>query len=365
MSACIRCHKEIDGTPFCPHCGAKQSKERSKKKSGNGTGSAYKRGNNWTSVVTMGFHASKDGKIHRIRKTKGGFKTKKEALAYCQVLFQPHKQNSNATLMDIYEEWLPEHAKRVVPSTLAGYASAFAWYKDIHYYRIQLLKTQDFQACIDKCPRGKRVKENMKTIAGLLYKYAYSKDIVDKNYATALYTGKDKKGKRPAFTKAEIEKIREAVWVEPYADYVYFMIYTGFRPAELFELTKDSYRDGFLIGGAKTDAGIDRLMPVSPKIKPILDKQLMNPSIYIFPRKNGKKMSASYFRESCFYPLMNKLGIENRCPYSSRHSFANLMKKGKGSDTDKSALMGHTDASMTRYYQSSEEDDLIEVIESL
>lgn len=365
MADCIRCHKSIEDTPFCPYCGAKQERTPAKRKSGNGTGYAYKRGSTWTAIVTVGFHQEADGKIHRIRRSKGGFKTKKEALAYCQVLFQPHKQESNATLMDIFNQWLPGYTERVSPSTLAGYKSAFAWYKSIHYYRMRLLKTQDFQSCIDECPRGKRVKEDMRTIAGLLCKYAYNNDVIDKNYAVNLFTGKEKKGTRPAFTMAEVETIRQAIGVHPYADYVYFMIYTGYRPSELFLLRKSSYVDGFLIGGIKTAAGKDRIMPLSPKIKFILDAQLKNPSDYLFPRSNGSQMAEGYFREFCFKPLMRALNIEGRYPYSCRHTFANLLKNVYGSDTDKAALMGHSDISMTKYYQSRETDNLVSIIRSL
>jgi len=62
---------------------------------------------------------------------------------------------------------------------------------------------------------------------------------------------------------------------------------------------------------------------------------------------------------------MESLGIANRVPYSCRHTFANLLKNVSGSDTDKAALMGHADASMTKYYQSEEMTMLKQIIDSL
>lgn len=55
-----------------------------------------------------------------------------------------------------------------------------------------------------------------------------------------------------------------------------------------------------------------------------------------------------------FVPLMKKLGIEGKVSYSCRHTFADLLKKVYGSDTDKAELIGHADASMTKYYQSAD-----------
>ena len=62
---------------------------------------------------------------------------------------------------------------------------------------------------------------------------------------------------------------------------------------------------------------------------------------------------------------MDALGITDRVPYSCRHTFANLLKNVKGSDTDKAALIGHSDASMTKYYQSPDYDSLRAIIDSL
>lgn len=220
-------------------------------------------------------------------------------------------------------------------------------------------------AKIDACPRGKRTKEDMRTVAGLLNKFAMDQDIIPRNYAANLYTGRDRKGTRPAFTWDEVDAIRQAVGTLPYADYVYTLIYTGFRPSELFALTKDSYnaQDNTLTGGAKTEAGRDRVVPVYSGLLPILQRRLESPSRWLFPRADGTQMNERYFRSACFNPLMDQLGITDRLPYSCRHTFANLLKQVRGSDTDKAAIIGHADASMTKYYQSADLASLRSIID--
>jgi integrase len=69
-------------------------------------------------------------------------------------------------------------------------------------------------------------------------------------------------------------------------------------------------------------------------------------------------MNDEHFRTCCFEPLMKQLNIEGRVPYSCRHTFANLMKAVSGSDPDKAALIGHADASMTKYYQSADYESM-------
>ena len=366
MPLCIRCHREMGETPFCPHCGARQERSpKGKRTRANGTGTAYKRGQTWTARITIGFYQDEDGNLHQKYKTRGGFRTKKEALEYCQALYHPTKRDSNMIFRDVYLAMERQHAERVGDSTMKGYKAAFAWYKPLHFVRLSLIKADDLQQCIDKCPRGKRVKEDMRTVAGLVYKYAISNDIVGKNYAAHLYTGRDAKGTTPPFTAGEVERIRQAVGVIPYADYVYCMIYTGFRPAELFALKKTSYQDGILTGGGKTKAGTDRKVPVSPKIRGIIDSLSDTPGEYLFPAEDGKRMGVDHFRRVCFAHLMDALGITDRRPYSCRHTFANLLKNVNGSDTDKAALMGHADASMTKYYQAEEMDKLQAMVDRI
>ena len=52
------------------------------KKRGNGQGYARKRGNTWTAVWMVGFEVLDSGKLRQAYKTKGGFRTKTEALQY-------------------------------------------------------------------------------------------------------------------------------------------------------------------------------------------------------------------------------------------------------------------------------------------
>ena len=359
---CKKCKGAIpDGAPFCPWCGMRQEvKPKGVKTRGNGTGTAFKNGRTWTAQVTLGVYVGKDGVQHRKYRTKGGFKTKTEALAYCSTLKGQRANQSAITLIGLYDKWLPTYEGRIGKQTLSCYKCAFKHFEALHFVQFRDIKTEDWQQCIDNCPRGKSTKEDMRTIAGLLSKYAYDNDIIDKVYSAHLHTGKENKGTRPAFTLAEMDKIKSAVGTVLYADYIYFMCYTGFRPTEMFNLKKAAYNPGLntLIGGGKTKAGTDRTITLSPKLAQIMQDRLSDSSQYLFPRADGTRMTEEYFRKFCFVPAMEKLGIADRTPYSCRHTFANLLKAVPGSDTDKAALMGHADASMTKYYQSEDVQSL-------
>ena len=371
---CRKCKKEIpEGSLFCNHCGAKQEATPRKKRRSNGEGSAIKRGNTWTARIILGYWIDDKGSMHPHLRTKGGFASKREALDYIPELKKASSLNPERTIsfQQLYDRFMETHEEKISESTAYCYRSAFKHYKPVWGLRFAELGVDDLQECLDSCPAGRRTKENMKALGTLMYKYAISRNICSTNYAQFLYVGSEKKGTRPSFTSEQVETIRKAVGKVYGADYVYCMIYTGYRPSEMLGLTRDSYhKDGdidYLVGGIKTEAGRDRNMTISPKIRQIILERVMQADPYLFPRKDGKQMDERYFREEIFYPVLAACGIQHipdkehpayYVPYSCRHTFANLMKAVSGSDTDKAALMGHSDASMTKYYQSADLDSI-------
>ena len=336
----------------------------------NGTGTAYKRGRTWTARVVIGWK----GKTP-VYKTKGGFSTKRDALAYVPQLFSHQKKRPVQTFEEVYKAWLPTHEQRVSRSTINCYKAAWGHYRVLYDVNIQDIGIDDLQECIDECQSGKRTKENMKTLAGLLYKYAIPRHQADMNLGEYLHTGNDPKSTRPAFTRDQVELIRQQIGVTQFAEYVYILIYTGFRPTELFNLTQESLVERVLYGGAKTRAGKGRAVPVSPLIQAYMPKKNENPNAWLFPRENGEQMTERYFRDAYFYQILAAAGIQEMptedhpatyTPYSCRHTFANMLKNVQGSDKDKAALIGHEDYSTTKkLYQSAEIDALNEIISQL
>lgn len=384
---CPKCSEPLDKLGnFCPNCGARLTPRKNTRKGRtrpNGSGTAYKRGSSWYAQVTIGEKpVIRNGKpaSQMIRATKGGFKKKSDALAYCaqlkdEALNRRKIEREKMTVEQVYDAWLPTHEQKVSKSTLNCYKAAWKYFTPIHAMPMLDIDLDDLQECVDECPKGRRTKENMKALAGLLLKYAIPRHLSDLNYAEYIYTGNDAKGTHPAFSNDQIKMIDEQIGITPHAEDVYTLVYTGFRPSELFALTKSDYQDGVLYGGIKTQAGKNRAVPVSPKLSSIISDKLSQNSDFLFPKDDGTQMSAKYFRDNYFYPVLAAAGIQpmptkdkpaTYVPYSCRHTFANLLKNAPGSDKDKAGLMGHEEYETTKkHYQSSELDNLKVIINSL
>lgn len=379
---CIKCSAELpDGSVFCCYCGRKQIREKSRKLRGNGQGSVYKRSNGkWTAAVTVGYYTGADGKRHCKHRTKD-FATKRDAVAALPTLKNTKAREKKATFGAVYEKWLPTH--NAGKSTMDCYTAAYKYLEDVRFMQIDDIDIDDLQECIDTCGKGKRTQENIRCVVSLVYKYALPRGYLTEKLNLADYLKVDTSGApahRASFNDIEIEKIRQVIGTVWGADYVYAMIYLGFRPSEFLALTRDSYdpnRRAF-IGGGKTAAGTDRTVTVSPKIQPYIDNILKYKSKgAMFPRETGEAYSLRLFSD-VFLAVLSAAGIDNPMvevgggfqrhkytPHSCRHTFSTLMKRVSGSDKDKLELIGHTSTEMLRYYQDVELEDLRRITDAI
>ena len=224
--------------------------------------------------------------------------------------------------------------------------------------------------------KNKRTKENMKALAGLMYKYAVPRGYAELNLGQYLIVSGEFGAARESFTQEQIERIRDAVSIIPFADYIYAMCYLGFRPSELLALSVDNYdaNKKTLTGGAKTEAGKNRVVPISPKIQSIIDRLYAGKaSGALFCDEKGNQFSYDRFRDAVFYPTLEAVGIENPMvngihkysPHTCRHTFATLMKKVVAPDKDKMKLIGHASPEMLRYYQDVNLEDLKKIINAI
>ena len=219
----------------------------------------------------------------------------------------------------------------------------------------------------------------MKTICGLVYNYPIPRKIATINMAQYLVVGSDDKTEKNALTDEAVEAIQKNIGKVPYADYVYCHCFLGFRPSEFLNLDAKDYnrKEKAFTGGAKTEAGKNRIVTISPKIQPIIDR-LTNQKISgpVFCAEDGKKMPIETYRAR-FYEVLDACGIDNQItekdgvkrrkytPHSCRHTFATMMKRIDAPEKDKLELIGHASPEMLRYYQDVSFDDIRKITNAL
>ena len=374
---CIKCKKEVTDAPFCCLCGQKQDIGHAPKQRGNGQGSVFQQRNKrWIAVKTLGYKMDADGKKHRVTVSKSGFKTKREAL---EALVTLTGQRPKAlTFEQVYKAWLPTH--KAGKSTISTYKAAYKYFEPILILPFAEITVDDLQECVDDCPKGIKTKKNMKTLSTLLYKYAIPRRLaeMDMGHFVTVRDDGDSLGKG-GLPVEDLRKLEAAVGKVPGADYIVAQCYLGFRPSELLELDAAKYNraERAFVGGAKTEAGKNRTVTVSPKIQPIVDRLMEGKtSGAVFCAPDGGKMNIKAYRD-LFYSVLDACGIDNPVtvegdrerhkytPHSCRHTFATLMKRVPGDAKDKLALIGHTSEEMLRHYQDVNFDDLRKITDAL
>ena len=367
---CKKCKKEIpDESKFCNICGAKQVRERSAKKRGNGQGTVYKDKNGkWIAEYTIGWD-DEHGVLTRRKRKKRGFATKNEAIAYIPQLKQDlPQQDMNVKFKDLYKKWLDGHTEKVTQSTINCYKSAYKYFSTLYYVEIAKIRTEHMQKCIDECPHGKRTKENMKALGTSLWRYAMQLDIVDRNYAEYIYIHKEEQAEKIAFSKAQLDTMWKNVDKVPNIKYVLVLCYTGMRLSEMLgAMTEDYDPDGgYFITGVKTDAGKNRTITISPKIRPFFAD--FGQGKHLFTDLSAKK-----FRSSIYYPALQELDMDALddkgdhiyTPHCCRHTFATLMKNVDAPATDKQKLIGHAKFEMTAHYTHTDIESLKKITDNL
>lgn len=320
--------------------------KRRKRTRANGEGTVFKLPNGkWRAEVTLGWEMV-DGKKKRIVKTKSGFKKKSDALAYIETLKHETSIDKTVKFYEIYDLWSESHYKRISKDTENGYKNAYKYCADLKFRTFASLKTADLQAVIDACPHGRRTKADMKSLMINLYKYAIENDYVDKNYASFVKLPPKEKPKKDAFTKEE----RDKLWADynagnKFTGQILFLIYAGLRFGEFKILKPEDFHidERYFIGGIKTKAGIDRVIPIADCILPIAKELLEN---------SDKKVLTIH--EKAWYHMyrdtLKRLGIRPLNPHCCRHTTATALAEAGVQPAVITAILGHEDYSTTLGY---------------
>ncbi len=355
---------------------------RSKPKRAHGTGSVYKlsgrRRKPWAAAISEGYVDDNQKKT-----VIGTYETKADAEnALAEFAIAPTSEKRKYTLKQVFEGFRKKHYEYVGFKTKETYDTTYKKLLPLSKKTFANLRTNDFQRIIEKNSNlSKSSLSKIKTLVGLLYKYAYAEDIVHKNYAATLRLPK-KEGKveKEIFTDEEIRLLFNNDSI-PYVDTILMYIFTGARPTELLILKKDNIdlEKMLITGGIKSDAGKDRIIPIHPIIQPYIIRRYNESQTYLIERevevgRAGEKhtervpLTYRYYINHYYYSALKAAGVKRRTPHTCRHTFtSNAYKYNHGvDDTSIIKVLGHTDVSFSKNtYDHPDMERLRTVVENI
>lgn len=347
--ALIKC-KECDGQVSdkaltCPHCGyplkkVKQKRNIKKLPNGYGTIKHYNRSlrNPYGAFPPVKDYDNNGNAIRG--KAIGYYPTYQDAYnAIIEYNKSPYDTDAKSVTFEevynmYYEDKYVKNKKRVYSKSSKELTSAsYKHCKPFFTRTFTDIRANELQDFIDGLSLRHASLEGVVSLLKTMWKFAIQYEITEKNVAQYLkinIADDDEKG--VPFSERELK----ILWDNSDDDFVksiLLLIYSGFRVSE-FLTAELNEEEMYYVGGVKTRAGKNRIVPVNNMVIPFIECR-------------QKGMIPSAYRTT-FDKCLKSLGIATsekgtkHTPHDCRHTFSWLCDKYKVDDFSKHLLMGHS-----------------------
>lgn len=352
---CIKCGIPLpDGAVYCYMCGKKQQSEKRKhRKRANGTGT----------VTKLNGKREKPWMARRGNILIGTYSTRAEAEKALDRLTDTQVTDKfNLTFCQVYELWLPVHSREIGASGKGNYKTAYSNCKELHGKVFRKIRHSDFQNVIIRLEQeglSKSSCEKVLQLFGQLCEWAIQEEITQVNRSKGCTIVALQKSEGQVIPEEAIRNIQQSTL--PAACIALILIATGCRPNELFAAKRAGCYETYFIGGSKTDAGKNRVIPVD-QIGLNAYRNLLNASEgkpLLIDGYTGNRTYANFVKRE-WKALMVEIGLTGYTPYDCRHTYITNAKRAGMDAQILRRIVGHADLSTTdKYYTHADQNDIL------
>lgn len=221
-----------------------------------------------------------------------------------------------------------KYSKSAKEATAAGYYHSSALYDK----PFASINTVDMQTVIDKCDQGYSTLQRIKSLYNQMYTYAMMIDLTDKDYSAYVRVNKpDDNQPGVPFMEDELAKL----WAnqdDETVEMLLIMCYSGYR-IEAYHDLQVHLDEMYFLGGVKTAAGKDRVVPIHSAIQHLVRWRL--------DRDGGLLLTKNDTFRQHMYRVLDHLGIEKHTPHDCRKTFSTLCERYDVRENDRKRMMGH------------------------
>lgn len=276
----------------------------------------------------------------------------------------------NTTFAEVYEAYFKDKyagTKKFSAQSMRATKAAFNNCSVLHNKIFSALKYSDLQRVIDECPLKHSSLEIIVTLFKQMYKFAMREEIVQKDasaYIKINIADDDEHGIR--WSDEDVAKL----WANTdniYARIILIYLYTGWRATELLELPKSDINldEWYMIGGKKTKAGKDRIVPIHPRIRSFVKEFYDAPGDYLLS-ENSKPRSYAFLLSRA-KKAFSVFGIATAYTiHDCRHTFSSWLSDADVPTVICDRLMGHAGKTLDeKVYIHKTFEQLREAIEKI
>jgi len=314
----------------------------------------------------------KTGKRKQQFQNIGYYKTHQEAIqALAEYNADPYDIDNNITFEELYVRWKNQKFPMLSKSAIKSHNAAYATCAPLYKLKFSQLRLSHLQEIIDTCGKNHPSLIRIKVLYSQLYVYAIQNEICKKNYAPFVDVARHKERHKEKIHKPFNDTEIATLWDNAHDECVQIilmMIYSGVRISELLNLKKcnvhlkERYFD---ITDSKTEAGV-RSVPIAAKILPFFESWIgrSHGSEYVLSLPDGRHFTYHHFFNSCWKPLLDKLGLDH-LPHDTRYTTVSLLAKANVNQTIIKKIVGHSRAqSLTeRVYTHFDIQQLVDAID--
>lgn len=339
-------------------------------KRANGTGSVYKLKRRlkkpFKAVVTIGW--KDDGT--RIRKCIGYFAKSTEAYdALASYRHMPERfDNKDVTFAQAWEWMIDEKKRQGIDIKKGKFAPSKKKCAPIWDMPIQQIRLSHLQSIFDSYKNLSRSShENLLKAINGVFKAAIKNDVIQKNYAALVTLPPAKKSTMHIpFSENELA----ILWQHTDNKLVRVLliyIYTGMRPIELYNIQIENVhlKERYLVGGVKTVAGRNRIIPIAQCILPFVSEiysqaRFLHSATLLPPDYIPTRIDRSLKK------LCADLGMSMHRRHDTRHTFI-TMARNYGMDLFiLKTIVGHAQTDVTSdVYTHKNTKQLIDAVDRL
>lgn len=312
--------------------------------------------------VTAGW---KDGK--QIRKYIGYYTTQQEALI---ALAEYHNGGinldfNNITVNALFDEWIKRiEKKKLSESVMRTHNMAKSRFGSLGKKRVKDVRSAHWQTWLDGIDLKPSSKGKIRSSVQQMLDFAVDNDIVNKNYAKNLDIEGKIESTGSVFTKEELATLWDNV-DDRHIRQILIMIYTGMRIGEMLAINRSqiNFEDGYMVGGLKTVAGKDRIIPLHDKIIPLVKEQLGD-NTWLIQSNRGTAMT--YQNASTYYEkTFQRLGMNHK-PHDCRKTAVSIMHSAGIPMEVIRVIVGHSGKGVTeKVYLYKTPSELVEYINTI
>lgn len=407
---CPECELQVsDKASTCPHCGypmqsisrprKPRNKNNKRRRLPNGFGQISEIKNRnlrnpFRAMVTVG--KDEQGRpICKALKPESYFPTYNDAYAaLVEYNKNPYDLNPSITVKELYDKWTEEYFKSVGSASVRGTEDAWKYCSAVYSMRVIDLRARHIKGCMEEGTakvKGKEqtpsaaMKNRIKSLFNQMLDYAVEYELVDRNYSRTFTLTEETikeiqtvKKEHISFTDEEMDLLWQHVDDKRCADILLIQCYSGWRPQELglIELSNVDLQNGTFGGGMKTEAGTDRIVPIHPRIRSLVERKYNEAqelgSVYLFnyidPDSNRKNIKLTYSRyQKAFERIRDDLNLNpGHRPHDGRKHFVTAAKKCGVDEYAIKYMVGHKISDITeKVYTDREFQWLREEIEKI